>query len=231
MLRVILHIGFVLLFFQNSFGQVRTIKPVKTHSRTTNLSIGGSLVRSVLFLTRNVKENNDAMGYHGSIIYGGSKIFRTSLEYTYYKKINIEPTWYDIKAYTVEANVHMLARFKRTKAYFYPLFGLSYNSFSGYFTGINDFQNLHEKYQVNQTAVTKWIGLNIGTGFEQFFKKVSVFGEYKMRVGVSDGTTQLNIMDVCFNIGLRYNLKVPSIYKIFSGTRNRYILDSKESED
>src|SRR4051812_19175255 len=122
MFRILLHISFILIVFQNAFGQVRTIKPVKTHPRTTNFAVSGGLIRSMLFLTRNVKENNNALGYQGSIVYGGSKIFRGSLEYTHYKKINIEPTWYDIKAYTIEANVHVLARFKRTKAYFYPLF-------------------------------------------------------------------------------------------------------------
>jgi hypothetical protein len=216
---------------QNSFCQVRTIKPVKTHSRKTNLGVGGGITRSVLFLTRNVKENNDAIGYNGSIIYGGEKIFRGSLEYTYYKKINIQPTWYDIKAYTIEANMHLLARFKKTKAYFYPLFGISYNSFSGYFTGLNDFLNLSDKYKKNQVAKTSWLGLNVGAGYEQYFKQISVFGEYKMRVGKSDGQRQINIMDVCFSCGIRYNIRVPSIYRIFNGTKSRYLLDSKKKEN
>lgn len=231
MFRLILHIIFILLFFQNYFCQVKVIKPIKTHSRQTNLGIGAGMTRSVLFLSRNVKENNDAIGYNGSVIYGGEKLLRGSVEYTYYKKLNIQPTWLDIKAFTFEANVHILARFKKTKAYFYPLFGLSYNSFSGYFTGENDFLHLSGKYKKNEIAKTNWLGLNIGVGYEQYFKQVSVFGEYKMRVGKSDGVNQINIMDVCFSFGVRYNLKVPSIYKIFSGTKSRYLLEPKNKED
>jgi hypothetical protein len=231
MFRLILYIIFSFFLIQSYFCQVRTVKPIKTHSRTTNFGIGGGLTRSVLFLTRNVKENNDAIGYNGSIIYGGEKLFRGSLEYTYYKKINIQPTWYNIKAYTIEANMHVLARFKKTKAYFYPLFGISYNSFSGYFTGLNDFLNLSDKYKKNEVAKTNWLGFNVGAGYEQYFKQVSVFGEYKMRVGNSDEKGQVNIMDVCFSFGVRYNFKVPSIYRLVNGTKSRYLLDPKKKEN
>lgn len=211
--------------------QVRVIKPVKkSYPKKTNFGIGGGLTRSVLYLNRNVKENNDATGYSVAMIYGGARIARVSVEYTHYKSINIEPTWYNIKASTVEANVHIIARFKKTNAFFYPLFGLSYNMFSGYFTGRNDFMNLSEKYKINSVASSNWLGLNVGTGYEHYFGPVSAFLDYKMRVGES-GKRQLNIMDVCISAGLRYNLKVPSIYKIFSGTKNRYFLDSEKTDD
>ncbi len=229
MFRLILHISFALLFFRNGICQVRVIKPVKTQPRKTNLSFGTGVMRSFVFLSRNVQDNNDATGFSGSVVYGGEKIFRGCLEFTTYKKLNIEPTWYNIKAYTIELNGHALARFKNTKAYFYPLFGLSFNSFSGYFTGKNDFLHLTGKYQPNQVARTNWVGVNVGSGYEQYFKRVSIFGEYKMRIGRS--SKQLTIMDVCFSAGVRYTLRVPSIYKLFSGTRNRYLLESKDTED
>lgn len=231
MFRLILHISFVFLFFQNYFSQVKVIKPIITHSRFTNLEISSGLTKSVLFLSRNIKQNNDAVGYNGSIIYGGSKIFRGSLEYTYYKKIDILPTWYNIKAQTIEVNIHALARFEKTKAYFYPLFGVSYNTFSGYFTGLNDFMYLSTKYKINEVAKTNWFGLNVGVGFEQYFKQLSIFGEYKMRIGKSDYQNPINIMDVCFSFGLRYNFKAPSIYKIFSGTKSRYLLEPKAKDE
>jgi hypothetical protein len=222
---ILLTIMFVIVFTISA--QVKTVtKPSqKTWSKSTNLGIGCGVSRSVLFLTRNVKENNDATGYNATIIYGGERLFRGSLEYTFYQPIDIKPTWLDIKAHTLELNMHVIARFKNVKAYFYPLFGISYNSFSGYFTGLNDFLNLKDDYGVNQVVNTRWLGLNVGTGYEIYIKNVSVFADYKMRVGNSERLKQLNIMDVCFTGGLRYNLKVPSIYKLFRGTRGRYILD------
>ncbi len=204
--------------------QVKLVKPVKTRAKTTNLAIGFGAAKSVLYLNRNVKENNDASGLQASLVYGGSNIFRFSFEYTFYRPINIAPTWYDIKASTFEANMHVIARFKNTDAIFYPLIGISYNTFSGFFTGKNDFLNLVNKYKPNQRAVTQWLGVNIGTGYELFLKRVSFFLDYKMRVGFTDGKKQLNIVDVCFGGGIRYNLKAPSIYKLFRGTRSRYLL-------
>jgi len=218
MFRFILHISFAIVFLQNITGQVKIVKPVKTHPKYTNLAISAGVIRSDLFLTRNINNNNDAIGFNGGLVYGGAKSLRFNLEYTYYRKMNIVPTWYDIKATSIELNANVLAQFKKTRTFFYPLFGLSYNSFQG-----------STKYQKNTIARTNWLGVNIGAGFEQRIKQFAIYGEYKMRIGNSG--PQLNILDVCFNAGIRYNLRVPSVYKLFSGTKNRYLLESKETED
>lgn len=203
-------------------------KPVKTHPRSTNLSVGAGMTRSVLFLARNVKENNDAYGYTFSMAYGISPLVRANVEYTYYKPINIDPTWYNIEANTIEANAHLIAKFRNSKAIFYPIVGISYNHFSGFFTGRNDFMGLYERYPINSTIVTNWLGVNIGTGYEYKFGPLSAFLDYKMRIGYNDGQDkQLNIVDVCVGAGLRYTIKVPSMYRIMKGTKNRYFLDTE----
>jgi hypothetical protein len=220
----ILYILLFNVFFGLGFSQVRVVKPIVTSTYTTNLSFGFGVAKSVLFLNRNVKENNDANGLQASLIYSRSNIFRFSIEYTRYQPINIAPTWYNIKAYTIETNMNIIARFKKSSAFLYPLFGISYNSFSGYFTGKNDFLNIANKYKANQTAVTKWVGVNVGLGYEIYYKQLSWFLDYKMRVGLADGK-QLNIMDVCFSTGLRYTIKWSKLYPIFKGTRKRYFLN------
>lgn len=219
---------FSLLFMSLSFAQVKVVKPVKpvnSKPAYTRLGIGFGGAGSVLFLSRNIKENNEAYGYHVSLVYGGAKLFRTSLEYTQYKTLSIEPTWYNVKAKTVECNVHILARFSESNAIFYPMFGLSYNTFSGFYTGVNDFLNLGTLYEKNQDVVTNWWGLNVGTGYEYYFDQLSLFADYKMRIGVSEGYNELNIMDVCLSAGLRWNFRAPSVYRLFKGTRSRYVLD------
>ena len=227
MQKVLLFIAFACLFSVSGISQVRVMKPVKkTYPKKTNLSIGGGYTQSVLFLSRNVKENNDAKGYTFQFIYGGARTLRVATEYTYYQSINIEPTWFNIEANTIEVNAHILAKVKNTRAIFYPLFGLSYNHFSGFYTGKNDFLNLSTKYKTNSTVSTNWLGLNVGTGYEQYIANFSFFIEYKMRVGVNDGVeNHINIMDVCIGLGLRYTLRVPYIYYLFKGTRNRYSLE------
>lgn len=220
--------GLIIILLLISFfkvnSQIKTNKPVKTHPKETNFAVGFGGTRSVLYLNRNVKENNDAAGLHFSVIYGGSKLLRLSAEYSHFFPINIEPTWQNINAKSIECNMHIIARFTKSKAFFYPIVGLSYNEFNGFFTGKNDFLNLSDKYGKNTQVKTVWYGLNIGTGYEYYIQKVSLFLDYKMRVGFADGR-QLNIMDVCFTAGARFNLKVPSIYKIFSGPRSRYMLN------
>lgn len=211
---------------------VTETKPVSKHQKKANLAFGLGVARSVVYLARNVKPDNDATGIHGTLVYNASRFIRTSLEYTRYQTLDIAPTWYNIKASTVELNMHLLTRFKKTDAYFYPLVGLSYNLFSGRYTGVNDFLHLNTIYHKNQYTHTSWWGLNVGTGYELFFRPGSFFLDYKMRVGVTEGSNQINIQDVCIMAGLRFNLRVPSLYSIFmyKGTRSRYLLD-KSDED
>lgn len=210
--------------------RVRAVKPVKpvkpkTPIVTTDLSLGAGFTRSVLFLARNTKNNNDASGITFNATYGGHKPLRACLEYTRYLPIDIAPTWYNIKASSLELNGQALYRSKGNIG-FYLLTGLSYNVFKGQFTGINDYLNLRSLYQPGQDVVTRWLGLNAGVGFEYAIRKVIVFGSYKMRVGRSEGYNDVNIQDVCYSVGLRYNFKVPTLARLLKGPRNRYFLNA-----
>ena len=199
------------------------MKPRPTY---TNLGIGVGITNSVVFLARNTNEKNAALGITASVVYGLSKSFRLSFDYTRYGRIDISPTWYDIKANTFEANLQIMFKSK-SDFYFYPMFGLSYNEFKGYFTGKNDYLNLNSIYPANANVTSRWLGFNSGVGLEYNFKPVIIFGGAKMRVGVSEGDSGLNIMDVCYTFGIRYNLIVPTLYKLFRGG-SRYNLDLRK---
>ncbi len=188
---------------------------------TVNLGAGAS--KSVLYLNRNVKEQNDAIGLQTSALFYGPSQFRYAVEYTRYKSINIAPTWLDIKAYSVESNMQLMFKVKEGDAFFYPQFGISYNVFSGYFTGTQDFMNLSLLYPANSVVVNRWIGLNTGVGYERCFDRFSLFLDYKMRTGFTE-SKKLNIMDVCITGGLRYQVYAGPLRQIFRGTRSRYLL-------
>ncbi len=240
MRRSSLYLFVFLLMTTHFLAQRKVTKPqviqtpiiTKAYPKFTNLGFGAGLTRSVLYLGRNVKQNNDASGLNLAVVYGGARLLRTSVEYTYFWPIDIAPTWYNIRAHTIEANMHVLARFKNKKAYFYPLFGLSYNVFEGNFTGENDFLNLRSLYKPGERVSTKWFGFNVGTGFEYYFRPGSFFLDYKMRIGKTEGIKQINIQDVCFTFGLRFNLRVPSIYTFlpYRGVRSRYLLNSEDED-
>jgi hypothetical protein len=195
----------------------------KNEIEYTNLQVGAGMMGSVLYLSRNVKESNDAKGYTIVANYGGHKLLRFSAQYTHYVPINIAPTWYTIKANTIEANMEIMARFSNDKTFLYPFLGLSYNEFKGFYTGFNDYLNLREKYRPNTNIVSKWVGLNIGTGLEHSFNMLVVFADYRMRVGKQE-EGGVNIMDVCYSAGLRLKLFVPKFKhtKIFRGLRDKY---------
>lgn len=201
-------------------------KVYKAESQFTNMGFGFGVTRSVIFLSRNIKEFNDAHGLNLNYVYGGHKLMRFALDYHQYKSIDIEPTWYDIKARTYEANVQFLAHFRSDKALIYPITGISINEFSGFFTGRDDFQNLRDRYPVNSIVKSFWIGANFGVGYEYAFGPVKANLVYKMRVGAQDVNEKLNIMDVCYSLGLRYDFQALkykyAFRKIFRTYRGRY---------
>src|SRR3954471_12395520 len=99
MLRLIFFLSFILAAVALQ-AQVRRIKPAQiAKPRMTTLALSAGVSRSVLYLSRNVKEDNDATGFQMSLVYGGARVLRGSLDLTYYRPIDIEPTWKDIRAY------------------------------------------------------------------------------------------------------------------------------------
>ncbi len=206
-------------------------KPKKEYFKKTDFGLGVGITRSVVFLSRNVKENNEATGFTFNAIYGGHNLVRLAFDYTDYRIIHITPTWLNIKAKTYELNVQFLARFKEMKALMYPITGISYNSFYALFTGQDDFQGLRDYYKANTYVRNNWLGANFGLGYEQQISFLKLFINYKMRVGAADITSRINIMDVCYGMGLRYDMKAYTprhFYRsIFRKTRSRYELDLK----
>jgi len=207
--------------------QVRVIRPLITRPTTSKLGIGVGMANSVVFLTRNTSEKNNALGLVTALTYGISKLYRVDVSYTYYNSIDIVPTWFRIKANTIEANLHVMFKSKGS-LYFYPLFGLSYNVFRGYFTGKDDYLNLASIYQKNQNVTSRWLGVNTGIGMEYVVKPIVFFAGFKMRVGIPERGRGLDILDVCYTFGIRYNFVVPSIYSLFQGTRKRYFLEKPD---
>jgi hypothetical protein len=184
----------------------------------------------VLFLTRNIREDNDARGWQVSMVYGLNRVLRTTLEYTWFLPIQIRPTWYDVTAKTLEMNVHFLGSMPNARTKFFPLAGLSFNVFQGHFTGIQDHLNLRALYMPGTDVHTRWFGTNIGCGFEHSVRAWTAYGEFKMRIGVSEGYNQLTIMDVFLSAGIRYSIRVPAPHRLFKGTRSRYLLRLRQEE-
>jgi len=193
------------------------------------LGIGAGISRSVVFLSRNIKEFNDASGLYITAVYERpKKLIRHEASFIQYQKIQIYPTWIDVSSWIVEYNIHFLAHFKKSDALLFPAFGLCLSRFEGFFTGISDVQNLRSVYKPNSKVIQYWTGLTFGVGAEKKFMPFSVGGFYKMRISNGDIVDKINIIDVCYQFFVKYYFPL-RVRKKYLGPRGRYFLKTKES--
>ena len=219
---------FFALFANTVFAQIRTTaktttitpaKKIKDPQYTRwSAKAGGNI--SVIFLARNIKDKNNEPGFCGGFTYEINNFVRISSLYSHFKPINIEPTWYNVKANTYEANLEVMAKFPNKKTLLYPFVGISFNTYKGFFTGQNDFLNLREFYPVNTTVKNNWLGLNLGTGIEHNFGILGLFLDYRMRVGKQD--KEINIMDVCYTGGVKVRFPYGKFAKSVAHMNDRF---------
>lgn len=183
-----------------------------------SLRVGGNI--SVIYLARNIKEKSNEPGFCGGFIYEINNFVRVSGLYTRFQPTNIKPTWIDVKANTTEANLEILARFPNKKTLLYPFVGLSYNTYTGFFTGESDYLGLREFYPVNSTVKNQWLGLNLGTGIEHNFGILGLFLDYRMRIGRQEKA--INIMDVCYTGGIKVRFPYGRLAKTLASPNDRF---------
>ncbi len=201
--------------------KTESVAPAPKKFELTPWSIKAGANLSVVYLARNVKDNNNTPGMCGGLNYEVNNFLRVSTLFTHFKPLNIEPTWLNVRANTIELNVEAVARFPNGKTILYPFAGLSYNTYDGYFTGQSDYLNLKEYYKVNTVVKNRWLGVNFGIGFEHNFGIIGLFLDYRMRVGKQE--KGINIMDVCYTGGIKVRLPHIKVSKkpLFN-THNRY---------
>jgi hypothetical protein len=199
--------------------KTKPLAPAKKEKEFSKLSIKGGFNISVIYLARNIKDNNNEPGYSGGITYRINDYIRVSGLYTKFKPINIEPTWLNVNANTIESNLEIMANFPNKQTLLYPFAGFSYNTYKGYFTGKQDYLNLIEYYPANSIVRNNWVGFNLGAGIEHNFGILGLYFDYRMRVGKQE--RGFNIMDVCYTGGVKINFPKNKIKSIFS-TRDRF---------
>lgn len=193
--------------------------PAKKEKEFSKLSLKTGFNISVIYLARNIKEDNNEPGYSAGLTYRVNNFIRVSGLYTQFRPINIEPTWINVNANTIESNLEIMANFPNKQTLLYPFVGLSYNTYKGFFTGQQDYLNLIEYYPANSVVKNNWLGVNLGTGIEHTFGIVGLYLDYRMRVGKQE--RGFNIMDVCYTGGVKITLPKNKLKSIFS-TRDRF---------
>jgi hypothetical protein len=199
-----------------------SVTPSKKYKEPTftrwSLKAGANL--SVIYLARNIKEKNNEPGYCGGLTYEANDFVRISTLYSRFQPTNIEPTWLNVKASTIEANLEILAKFPNKKTLLYPFVGFSYNTYQGFFTGESDYLGLREYYPVNSIVKNNWFGVNFGTGLEHNFGILGLYVDYRMRVGKEEEA--INIMDVCYTAGLKVTFPYGKFAKRIANPNDRF---------
>lgn len=199
-----------------------TVTPQKKdkEKQYTKWSIKAGANLSVIYLARNIKDNNNEPGYSAGLTYEVNNFVRISGLYSYFQPIDIEPTWYNVRANNLEANLEIIAKFPNKKTLLYPFAGFSYNSYKGFFTGRSDYLNLKEKYGDNVTIKNHWLGFNMGTGIEHNFGILGLYLDYRMRIGRQEKA--FNIMDVSYTAGLKVRFPYGKLAKSLSHMNDRF---------
>lgn len=207
---------------------VPAIVPKETRYTKWSVKAGANL--SVVYLARNIKDDNNVPGICGGLNYEVNNFIRVSTLYTYFRPVNIEPTWLNVRASTTEMNLEMVAHFPNKKTLLYPFVGLSYNTYDGFFTGQLDYLNLKEYYAVNSVIKNRWVGMNLGTGIEHNIGILGIFVDYRMRIGKQEDATGVNIMDVCYTGGIKVRFPYGKAAKKFSQkfrTKDRFNIQTR----
>ena len=138
--------------------------PAKKEKEFSKLSLKTGFNISVIYLARNIKEDNNEPGYSAGLTYRVNDFIRISGLYTKFKPINIQPTWINVNANTIESNLEIMANFPNKQTLLYPFVGLCYNTYKGFFTGQQDYLNLIDYYPANSVVKNNWLGVNLGKG-------------------------------------------------------------------
>jgi hypothetical protein len=184
-------------------------------NRTNIIQIGvGSFLTSSNFF-RNDQQSTLCPALSTRLYYQPNGFIRFVVDYSIVEKINIIPTWMNVKNSFLDINAHFLMHFNNTnRGLIYFILGATSQSWKGYYTGIDDINYAKdEKIQPNTNYKAIYYGANIGVGFEfKILPRFDAYGEVRFRI--MDTDVAFGLSDVCFGVGLKYtildfNPKVP----------------------
>jgi len=186
------------------------------------ISLGGGMV----FSTVNV--GLEPVGEIKSAINGRLNVkFRRRLglsaEFTNQFQHDALPAWGMISSRTFDLNLnYMYFHVAQTSSIFYGLIGACFQQWKGTYLGTPAFTKDIYDYQIGEQKSFNFPSVNLGIGFERFYKQVGVFGEFKFRFGQDFVYDSFGIVDVCVSLGAKINLiSIDPRPRISSTTKNR----------
>ncbi|HXC03200.1 MAG TPA: hypothetical protein VNZ86_00535, partial [Bacteroidia bacterium] len=128
-------------------------------------------------------------------------------EYTNQVKHDAIPAWGNISAVNYDLNLtysYLTVGTSNTK--FYGLVGVCYQQWEGTYLGTPAFDRDIYNYVEGSAYHFNWLTMNLGIGFERYYRYAGLFGEFKFRFGRDYMSDSFSIMDACITVGIKKHL-------------------------
>ncbi len=214
-MRKFITLTLLLMLMGNAFAQTKQLKkPVKKQPEPTKgFYLGTGCGLSSVNIFRNYRQSPYRLGYFGRLFYEKNDYLRFDLEYNFTPKFDLDKSWKNMKSYTTDANLQLMAQMKDESMMFYTISGMYFQRLQGFFTGEYDFNNSANLYTANTTVTHQYLGLNLGLGFEKNFSEgFQVFGEFRYRFAKTE--LGFGIMDAAYHIGIKKRLPLEKIFRL-----------------
>lgn len=169
------------------------------------LSIGGGFIKTSLNFFKNYQEDTYSNGYSVRLMFQPSEVFRIAGCFSRVEAVNIQPTWLNVNNSFYDLDAHLIMHFrdKRNLAYF--VCGLNAQYWSGFYTGVHDYNNFKLKAVPNTMYNALYFGGKLGMGVElKLFGPISGYGEFLFRITKTD--VGFGLSDVVYGLGLKINV-------------------------
>jgi hypothetical protein len=194
------------LFFCHYYCQARFVLGGGTKDSVMKISIGGGMQ----FSTINMRMEPIAQlksGWNARIGFRFKSRAGITAEYTSHFVHSAEPAWINIKSSNFDLNFTYLY-FNVSDSYtkFYALTGVCLQKWNGLYRGPAAVNQDNLDYTVGDHASFNWTSLNLGIGFERYYRYFGLFSEFKFRFGKNYPSDPFGIVDVGGTFGAKINL-------------------------
>jgi hypothetical protein len=174
-------------------------------------SMAGSVMRTHLNFNKSDIEDTYSNAVEGRLLIDNGKSFRIAISGEHVPKVNLDPVWMNIKSNFINLDFHYVRRGEGSKSFFYGIFGITTEFWSGFYTGQND-QVMNLRYFhnfINKQYSTVYPGISMGIGCEvKIGDYIGLYGEWRVRVCQTEKIRDINIgiNDHLVNLGLKIDL-------------------------
>ncbi len=198
--------------------QAAVSKKDDTHKiKRSKISIGGTYAYTLLNLNINyLKETqNDANDLR---LYFSHGMYRFVINYENVRAVDLKPSWLNVQSRYYDFCLNLLDLSAQPVS-MYPIFGITYEKSSAYYTGANYITELLP-YKDTDYKRNYW-GVTIGGGLEiSITKHLKFFGELRVRIMKNDEKIGFN--DMVLATGIKLDLFSFNLNHIFRKPNDKY---------